>query len=304
MVDVWSGGTRQGVTLRSFWESSAENTAIRLAGVYEKGVSKRYYDTGPVVAAIDAATTIADLEVAIAPVMDHAVATLNIQEVDVTRDGYTLAAVTMNDARLKPFLRYMVESLSQIKAGKATGDDLFTVHVGKTLVYNGTQVSGVAFNTDLSTYLSVNQTAAQFETVGSADNVAHPHLFMHELGHLIEAGSKDDYSAAWNSMYYGFRDSNPPGFSYGSTTAATSFTGEHPEGFTRGYARTSQPEDLADMIAYMTVPALYPTLVRWMQADPYLVKKQAVVKKYLSAIGWGAHAIEEMHGHVAQVRPL
>lgn len=302
MVDVWSGGTRAGVTLRSFWEAGAENPNVRLAGVYETGASKRYLDVAPVLSAIDAATTTQGLIDAMAPVMAHSAAALKISATATTRAPYTLNPVSFSNPRLKPFLRSAAESLAQIGEGLIAGGDMVTFHVGSTLMYNGGQYTGVAFSDTLDVYLSVEQSPAFLSTLGPHSDQAHPALFMHELGHILEFGAGDDYAAAVSAMDAGFNASNPPGSAYGSPDEP--YTGEHPVGFTRYYGRTNRDEDLAEMVMFMTVPALYPTLVRWMQDDPYLAQKHRVVKDFLTAIGWGQYAIEDMHGHVPQVHPL
>lgn len=299
VVSVWENGARVGLDTTSVMTNGVRET-VTLAGIYETRSAINHFDPAPVLAGIDSATNIAELESALIPLMEHSVATVNIAETSHSQGSYTAYPVSFTDPRLKPFLRYMVESLSRIKSGVITGGQSIDVVVCGTL----SAASGVAFSSTMDTFVAVNQSQTHYDTVGPEDERAHPALFMHELAHLIEYGSTDEYLQAHSAMVTGLEGANPPGFTYGSAAADQPFEGEHPLGFPRFYGRTSRVEDFADMVSFMTVPALYVDLQRWMQSDPYLVKKHQVVKGFLAAIGWGQYAIENMHGHLPLVHQL
>lgn len=282
--------------------TSGMNAGIKLAGVYEtKGVDRRYYDTAPLIAAIDAATTIQELRDAVNPIMAQSRATFFLHDVDFTASSgqIIVSAVAFDNPRLKPFLKYLVHSLSQFPPGVLSLSSTIEINVGRIVTLNGTRVTGVASLN--RTFCSVEQTQAHLDTVGASDDKAHPGVLLHEIAHTLEMSA---WSGSLTAMNNAFLASNPEGFSYSAAAAGAPFTGEHPLGFVRGYSRTDRQEDFADVFMAATVPAMYPQFREWIRTDPHLRGKFNAVRKFFDDQWWGTHVIEEMHGSLPHVLPI
>lgn len=222
-------------------------------------------DLAAVHAAIDAATTFAELEQAMARIA------IDRQGITVTT-GFTSpfqSAVTFEDPDLKPAYKAAATALSRY------GD--WYVYTTPIQIGAGLGTSGLWTPGQIN--IGVTPTQEHLDTVSDRFPDTREFVVHHELWHAIgfaPDGDRDTLAAA-------FEAANPPGFTY-----STSFEhGGRPEAFVRGYGRTALGEDLADVFGSLMTPGLRDELLLdRLDTDAGLAAKTAAMKAYLASAGW------------------
>lgn len=235
-----------------------------------------YYTITGIRSTIGSATSIGEMETALAPMRDaYGLSAGFGVPAGTAFGGITWAPVQYKDWQLRQYMITAANELSKYPPDFIKRAGIEGIFFGRSLGTTGAgfNVGGAATQERL--YLDILDYASGKDMVFGSDHILH-----HELMHLMDfkfgtALIRD----RWHAL-------NPAGFQYGVGWDRQDYD-MNPPGFTRDYGRYSYQEDLAEIAGLVMAKAQAPFMDMLVATDPIVKGKIALYKEWMTSISDG-----------------
>lgn len=240
------------------------------------GTSERYYDMSTVAAAVNAATTVTDLNTALNQIeTDFNIGTFVVNTTSTSFGTRSWDNPAIDDVNLKSAVINTLDALAKYPVEFIRRASIATVAFVKNIVNAEKPEADIGgFNNNSQIFLDIDN---------NTTTLSFGYLFHHELEHAIGnvfAQYREYFENEWIAL-------NPPGFTYLGNSYNDVYTGDWPEGFVRPYARYSFGEDMAEVHAMLFSTSKQALLAEQVAEDPYIAAKVALMKRWLKDRSWG-----------------